>query len=109
MAKFVKGEVVVIPFPFSDLSGSKRRPALVVADLPGDDLLLCQITSQSSKDIYAIPLLVIDFMNGSLPVNSFIRPTRLFTADRNIVVRRAGLVKTEIINDVTQTIIKIIR
>lgn len=109
MAKFVKGEVVVIPFPFSDLSGSKRRPALVLADLPGDDLLLCQITSQSSKDIYAIPLLAADFLNGSLPVNSFIRPTRLFTADRNIIIRKAGLVRGKTINDVTQTIIKIIQ
>ena len=58
MAGFVKGEVVVIPFPFSDLSGSKRRPALVLADLPGDDIILCQITSQnSSKDPFAIPLI----------------------------------------------------
>lgn len=109
MAKFVKGEVVVIPFPFSDLSGSKRRPALVLADLPGDDLLLCQITSQSSKDIFAIPLLVNDFLNGTLPVNSFIRPTRLFTADRNIVIRKAGLIRAKTINDVTQTIIKIVQ
>ena len=31
MGKFVKGDIVVIPFPFSDLSGSKRRPALVIA------------------------------------------------------------------------------
>jgi hypothetical protein len=62
MAKFVKGEVVVIPFPFSDLSGSKRRPALVLADLPGADLILCQITSQNSpKDPFAIPLDASDF------------------------------------------------
>jgi hypothetical protein len=40
MGRFVKGNVVVMPFPFSDLSGSKRRPALVLADLDGDDILL---------------------------------------------------------------------
>lgn len=109
MAKFVKGEVVVIPFPFSDLSGSKRRPALVLADLPGDDLLLCQITSQSSRDIHAIPLLITDFLNGSLPVDSFVRPTRIFTADRNIVIRKAGLVRAKTINDVIQEIITVIQ
>lgn len=38
MEKFIKGDVVVIPFPFSDLSQSKRRPALVVANLKGDDI-----------------------------------------------------------------------
>jgi mRNA interferase MazF len=45
MGKFMKGDVVVIPFPFSDLSGSKCRPAFVLADLEGDDVVLCQITS----------------------------------------------------------------
>lgn len=48
MERFVKGDVVVIPFPFTDLSGTKRRPALVLADLPGDDIILCQITSQQT-------------------------------------------------------------
>ncbi len=38
MARFIKGDVVVVPFPFSDLTRAKRRPALVVAELEGDDL-----------------------------------------------------------------------
>ncbi|WP_090386328.1 type II toxin-antitoxin system PemK/MazF family toxin [Dyadobacter sp. SG02] len=109
MARFVKGEVVVIPFPFSDLSGSKRRPALVLADLIGDDLLLCQITSQSSKDIHAVPLSITDFLNGSLPVDSFIRPMRLFTADKNIVIRKAGLLRAKLVDDVTRTIVRVIQ
>jgi len=50
MAKFVKGDIVVVPFPFSDLSNSKRRPALVIADLTGDDVILCQITSRNVND-----------------------------------------------------------
>jgi hypothetical protein len=37
MAEFVKGDVVVVPFPFSDLTQAKRRPALVIATLAGDD------------------------------------------------------------------------
>jgi mRNA interferase MazF len=39
MGRFVKGEVVVLPFPFSDLSEAKRRPALVLAPLPGVDVV----------------------------------------------------------------------
>ena len=50
MAKFVKGDIVVVPFSFSDLIQSKRRPALVISKLEGDDLILCQITSHSIKD-----------------------------------------------------------
>ena len=50
MARFVEGDVVVIPFPFSDLSQSKRRPALVIASLQGDDAILCQLTSKAISD-----------------------------------------------------------
>jgi mRNA interferase MazF len=66
MAKFVKVDIVVIPFPFSDLSHAKRRPALVITDLKGDDLILCQITSQKISDAYAISLISKDFEIGSL-------------------------------------------
>lgn len=64
MERFVKGDVVVIPFPFSDLSGSKKRPAFVLADLPGDDFILCQITSQNAWDTYAIALESSHFISG---------------------------------------------
>ena len=109
MAKFVKGEVIVIPFPFSDLSGSKRRPALVLADLPGDDILLCQITSQHTKDQYAVSLSQSDFISGSLPVNSYIRPTRVFTADKRIIVRKAGVAKASVASEAVQNIIDLLQ
>jgi mRNA interferase MazF len=80
VAKFVKGDVVVIPFPFSDLSQSKRRPALVVAPLEGNDAILCQITSKTIKDSYAISIDETDFESGSLKQADNIRPNRLFTA-----------------------------
>lgn len=95
MGAFVKGDVVVTPFPFSDLSAAKKRPALVVALLTGDDVLLCQITSQATSDTDAIPLLESGFASGGLRQTSNIRPNRLFTADSNIILYRAGVL-TEI-------------
>jgi len=86
MGKFVKGDIVVVPFPFSDLSASKRRPALVLVDLPGDDLILSQITSRSVTDSMAVPLDISDVINGTLSTASNIRPNRLFTADENIIL-----------------------
>ena len=76
MARFIKGDVVILPFPFSDLSQAKRRPALVVANLKGDDLILCQITSQTVSDDYAVAITNIDFSNGELNRNSNVRPIR---------------------------------
>ncbi len=92
MAKFVKGDVVV-PFPFSDLTQAKRRPALTIATLEGDDLILCQITSQSIKDNYAILLDDKDFETGSLKQPSNVRPNRIFTADSHIVLYKSVILK----------------
>ncbi|MGH2552141.1 MAG: type II toxin-antitoxin system PemK/MazF family toxin, partial [Chitinophagaceae bacterium] len=72
MAGFIKGDIVVVPFPFSDLSGAKKRPALVLADLPGNDIILCQITSRFRKDRFAVELSQIDFIKGGLPVLSYV-------------------------------------
>ena len=105
MAGFVKGEVVVIPFPFSDLSGSKKRPELVLCDLEGDYILLCQITSQQTRDKSAIPILSSDFLSGRFPVSGFIHPLRIFTADKPIIQRRAVMVKPGVIHSAIESIV----
>ena len=92
MGRFVRGDVVVLPFPFSDLSAAKRRPALVVADLAGDDVILCQITCQIKRDPYALPLTNSDFTTGGLRGDGHIRPNRLFTADSGIVLYKVGTI-----------------
>lgn len=108
MEKFIKGDVVVIPFPFSDLSMSKRRPALVLTNLDGDDLILCQITSQSVQDRYAIHLTDDEFDTGNLHKPSNIRPNRLFTADRHIVLYKTGSLQKGKINTVINAVVKIL-
>lgn len=105
----MKGDVVVVPFPFSDLSQAKRRPALVVSELGGDDLILCQITSQRIRDSYAIPLEDKDFETGGLRQKSNIRPNRLFTADQHIVLYKAGHLRAEKLTEVIRKIIEIVQ
>jgi len=109
MAKFVKGDVVVVPFPFSDLTQAKRRPALVISALEGDDLILCQITSQAVKDNYAIPLDDKDFNTGSLKRPSNVRPNRIFTADSHIVLYRIGNFKPDKLNEIIEKVVEIVR
>ena len=108
MGKFVKGDVVVLPFPFSDLSSSKRRPAIVVAIASPDDIVLAQITSHNFYDNYAIKLCDNDFSNGGLNTNSNIRPNKLFTADVSIIAYKAGSVKLQKMKDVAATIVKLV-
>lgn len=109
MVRPVKGDVVVTLFPFSNLSSSKRRPALAVAQLTGDDVVLCQITSRAKSDPYAITLDPEDFSSGKLRVPSNIRPNRLFTADSNIILYKAGSVTEEKLQEVTSKIIEILQ
>jgi len=104
MGKFVKGDVVVLPFPFSNLSSSKRRPALVVAIASEDDVILAQITSSSFNDSYAVELADTDFFDGGINVASYVRPNKLFTADVNIIAYKAGNVKVEKLKDVASII-----
>jgi mRNA interferase MazF len=63
---------------------------LVLTALKSDDVVLCQITSQSKSDTYSVPLESADFTSGGLNQSSRIRPNRLFTADEGIVRYRAG-------------------
>ena len=95
MERFIKGDVVVVPFPFSDLTAAKRRPALVIAELSGDDLILCQITSNKIMDSYSIELNYNNFESGNLNKTSNIRPNRIFTADKKIYSTKLVISKTK--------------
>lgn len=105
MGKFAIGEVVLVSFPFSNLQGQKIRPALVLAKAELDDLILCQITSKPYASKLAIRIKSDDFMNGSLPVISYVRPNKLFTANSAIIKKTAG----QLTPAVTQTILKSVR
>ena len=85
------GVVVLVRFPFSDLSSSKLRPALVLAAAGGADWVLCQITSNPYGDPTAVRLEALSFSEGGLPRQSFVRPGKLFTASEAIIVRPAGV------------------
>ena len=85
------GEVVLVPFPFSDLSQSKLRPAVCLADAGRGDWILCQITSNPYGDPTAVPVDAADFSTGGLRLASFARPGKLFTAHSGLMIRSVGV------------------
>ncbi len=109
MARSVKDDVVVLPFPFSDLSQSKRRPALVIAEAGGDELLLCQITSQAIRDRHAVALDAADFQSGSLSKRSNVRPNRVFTAHRGLILYSVGRLLAPKTSEVIDKLIALLR
>lgn len=100
MEKFVAGEIIVISFPFTDLSFTRKRPAMVLANLQGDDIILCEITSKIRSDPYVIPLNNVDIESGKLKVNSIIRPNRLLTINKNKIIYKFGKVKERKLQEV---------
>jgi mRNA interferase MazF len=109
MERSLKGSVVIIQFPFSDLTGSKKRPALIVADWGSNDVILAQITSVAHKDNYAIDLSDKDFLNGSLKKDSYIRPNKLFTADKSTFLQNIGSLNTDTMEKITDAICRLFK
>jgi mRNA interferase MazF len=103
------GTVVLVPFPFSDLSQAKLRPAIVLADVGRDDWILCQITSNPYGDPHAVPLASDDLATGSLHVASYARPGKLFTAHRRLMVTGVGQMKPQTLQYIIDAVIHILR
>ena len=103
------GLVVLVPFPFSDLSQAKLRPAVVLADASRDDWILCQVTSNSYGDPQAITIADSDFRTGSLRVTSYARPGKLFTVNSSLMVTQVGSLKDEAVKSIVEAVINILR
>jgi mRNA interferase MazF len=104
MGKFKIGQVVTSKFPFSDLSAEKIRPALVVAIVDFEDVILCQITSKKYSSSNPISLLPTDFKIGNLPSDSFIRPDKLFTTNQTMISTIYGELNDTKTNEVFKSI-----
>ncbi|MBW4578954.1 MAG: type II toxin-antitoxin system PemK/MazF family toxin [Tildeniella nuda ZEHNDER 1965/U140] len=109
MAAFVKGDVVVLPFPFSDLTNAKKRPALVLAELTRSDFILCLMTSQAANDAYTTLIESSDFETGSLNKTSYAKSNRVFTANEQLIAYKAGNLTPEKTNEVIAKLIAILQ
>lgn len=103
------GAVVLVRFPFSDLSASKLRPAVVLANVERGDWILCQITSNAYADTRAVEIDESDFASGSLLRTSYARPGKLFSANTSLMQRIAGELKQSKLTAVVDAVITILR
>lgn len=113
MSKYTKGDIVIIRFPFTDLSSSKKRPALVISNDSVNqtgDYLLVQITSSEKTDALSMPIEKEDFSgNKALPLDSFIRLHKIFLLSESLVIGKATSVKKEFLGKVVGGIINLIK
>jgi mRNA interferase MazF len=92
-----RGELLLVPFPFSDLSASKRRPvlALTAADRYGDFIGL-PVTSRPQTE-HGVALTDADLVEGRLPAPSWIRTDRIVTLNASLVVKSVGRVSNHLV------------
>jgi len=109
MGALAAGQVVLLPFPFSDLSQSKLRPVLLLADDGRGDWIACQITSNPYADAGAVVLPDNAFAEGGLKRESYARPGKLFTASESLIAARAGALKPTVLSQVRDAVVKLIR
>lgn len=103
------GEVVLVRFPFSDLSQSKLRPAVCLVDAGRGDCVLCQITSNAYGDSRAILLDDPDFASGGLKVASYVRPAKLFTAHERLIAKSVGKLRDNTLRRVVDGVVALLR
>ena len=103
------GSVVLFRFPFSDLSASKLRPAVVLAGVDRADWILCQITSNPYADTSAVEIAESDFASGNLMRTSYARPGKLFSANTTLIQRIAGDLTQAKLTAVVDAVVTLLR
>ena len=106
-------EIVLVPFPYSDLSSVKRRPVLVVSNNHYNnsypDILVCVITSNLFKDEYSVTLRNEDLEMGLLPEQSVLKCHKLFAIEQSKILKRFSILNEEKFVEAINLLSKLIR
>jgi len=105
-------EIVLVPFPYSDLSATKKRPVIIVSNsdynLKHEDIVVCVITSNQYKDDFSVDLENEDLEIGILPETSVVKVHKLFTIHKSKIIRKFSSVKPEYYPKIEKLINKLV-
>ena len=90
MTTYKRQDVVLIPFPFSDLSSSKQRHAIVLATVDARQELICMMLTSTFRTDYSVDIQVTDITSAGLPKPTVARTSRLFTITNELVRKKIG-------------------
>lgn len=102
-----KGRIVLIPFPFTDLSGHKVRPALVLHSSRGEDCIVAFISSRPERKKHSYDVHVAPSAGNGLKVPSIVRVDKLATLEKKIVIGELGALEPEALKQVDTTLRKV--
>ncbi len=102
-------DIILIPFPFSDQSGMKKRPALILSNEKfnhSNDIIACAITSNKDS-IFLIPIKPEDWKDGVYS-ESYVKTGNIITIDKDLVIKRIGRLSAERFNEVLSNVKELI-
>ena len=109
MERLVKGDIIVLEFPFSNLVQFKRRPALIIKIPKGGDLIVSQITGKSQEPSLEVLINKKDFRDGELKIDSYLRLDKIFSLERSLVKYKIGSLKQEKFNEIMGKIVSFLK
>jgi len=109
---FKQGDLVILPFPFTDLSNAKKRPAIIISNnrfnKSSEDVLFVAVTSNPVKRPFSISLSNKNISKGILSGEAKIKVDKLFCISQKIILKKFAEVKTEVVSEIKDVILKII-
>jgi mRNA interferase MazF len=109
---YKQGEIVIVPFPFSDLSSIKQRPVLVLSkntdNEKSEDIITCGITSNIKDSKYSVLIKNEDLTEGKVPKISRIKVDKLFTISQDIAKKKVGRINKETFEKVKSEFVKLV-
>ena len=107
-----QGDLLLVPFPFSDQSGRKTRPVIVLSNnqfnLNSEDVIVVGVTSNLSKDKYTATLENTDLENGRLFSKCLIKVENILKLDKDLIIKKIGKIKKEKIKEIVAVFNEII-
>jgi len=109
MERLVRGDIIVIDFPFSNLVQFKPRPVLIIKIPKGDDMVVNKITGSSYEKSVEIKIENKDFSKGSLKKDSYLRLDKIFSIEKSLVKYKIGSLKPEKFNEIIDKIVSFLK
>lgn len=104
-------ELILLPYPFSNLEGNKVRPALVVSNdsfnKKGDDCIMVPLTSVIKNEPYSVLINQQDLCSGKLLKQSRIRVDKIFNVEKSLIITRIGIINDKTFEKIKSEIVKI--
>lgn len=110
--RFEQGEIVFVPFPFTNLASIKKRPVLVISNTGynkvSSDFISCGITSNMKEAGHSVFIYSKDLTTGFLPKPSRIKVNVIFTLEKSIAIKSFGKVKDDVMKKVKEEFYKLL-